>query len=145
MACGIWFLDQGSNWALLHWEHGVPATGPPGKSQVWAGKPNLPKAFSIDLDGLGSRKAPLIKGAGSVRWALHRPFQFPFMLVFEWARLWNSRVLDWKIVSLVYYLQKELGLLKCCRTLELMIVFLKLVGQQSYFLLLINHSSVKLK
>ena len=63
------------------------------------------------------------------------------MLVFEWARLWNSRVLDWKIVSVVYYLQEELGLLKYCRTLELMILFLKLVGQQSYFLLLINHSS----
>ena len=55
------------------------------------------------------------------------------MLVFEWARLWNSRVLDWKIVSVVYYLQKELGLLKYCRTLELTILFLKLVGQQSTF------------
>ena len=28
----IWFPDQGSNPGPLHWEHGVLATGPPGKS-----------------------------------------------------------------------------------------------------------------
>ena len=33
VACGIQFPDQGSNPGPLHWEHGVPATGPPGKSQ----------------------------------------------------------------------------------------------------------------
>ena len=31
--CGILFPDQGSNPGPLHWEHGVLATGPPGKSQ----------------------------------------------------------------------------------------------------------------
>jgi hypothetical protein len=32
-ACGIWFPDQKSNPGPLHWEHGVLAFGPPGKSQ----------------------------------------------------------------------------------------------------------------
>ena len=32
VACGIWFLDQGLNLGPLHWEHGVLATGLPGKS-----------------------------------------------------------------------------------------------------------------
>ena len=32
-ACGIEFPDQGSNPGFLHWEHGVLATGPAGKSQ----------------------------------------------------------------------------------------------------------------
>ena len=31
-ACGIYFLDQGSNLGPLHWELGVLATGPSGKS-----------------------------------------------------------------------------------------------------------------
>ena len=31
-ACGIWFPDQGPNLGPLPWEHGVLATGPPGKS-----------------------------------------------------------------------------------------------------------------
>ena len=31
-ACGIWLPDQGSNPGALHWEHGVSATGRPGKS-----------------------------------------------------------------------------------------------------------------
>ena len=31
ITCGIQFPDQGP----LHWEHGVAATGPPGKSPVW--------------------------------------------------------------------------------------------------------------
>ena len=31
-ACGIYFPDRGSNPGPLHWEHGVSATGPPGKS-----------------------------------------------------------------------------------------------------------------
>ena len=31
-ACGILFPDQGSNPGPLHWERGVLATGPPGKS-----------------------------------------------------------------------------------------------------------------
>ena len=34
-ACGIWFPDQGSNLGPLHWEHGILATAPPGKSQLW--------------------------------------------------------------------------------------------------------------
>ena len=33
VACGIQFPDQGSNLGSLHWEHGVLATRPPGKSQ----------------------------------------------------------------------------------------------------------------
>ena len=32
MACVILFPDQGSNSGPLHWEYGVLATGPPGKS-----------------------------------------------------------------------------------------------------------------
>ena len=31
--CGTWFPDQGSNLALLHWDRGDLATGPPGKTQ----------------------------------------------------------------------------------------------------------------
>ena len=33
VAYGIKFPDQGSKPGPLHWEHGVLATGPPGKSQ----------------------------------------------------------------------------------------------------------------
>ena len=33
MACGILSPDQGLNPGPLHWEHGVLATGPSGKSQ----------------------------------------------------------------------------------------------------------------
>ena len=32
VACGTWFPDQGSNPGPLHWECGVLATGPSGKS-----------------------------------------------------------------------------------------------------------------
>ena len=32
VVCGIYFPNQGSNSSLLHWEHGILATGPPGKS-----------------------------------------------------------------------------------------------------------------
>ena len=34
LSCSMWDLvpDQGSNPDPLHWEHGVLATGPPGKS-----------------------------------------------------------------------------------------------------------------
>ena len=32
VACGIQFSDQGSNLGPLHWECGVLATGPRGKS-----------------------------------------------------------------------------------------------------------------
>ena len=32
-AYGIWFPDQGLNLGPLHWEPGVLATGPPGKSR----------------------------------------------------------------------------------------------------------------
>ena len=32
-ACAIYFPDQGESPGSLHWEHGVLATGPPGKSQ----------------------------------------------------------------------------------------------------------------
>ena len=39
LSCGIWdlFSDQGSNPSSLHWEHGVLAPGPPGKSPepIW--------------------------------------------------------------------------------------------------------------
>ena len=34
-SCGMWdleFPEQGSNLGLLHWECGILATGPPGKS-----------------------------------------------------------------------------------------------------------------
>ena len=34
MACGIYFSDQGLNSDPLHWERGVLAIGPPGKSHV---------------------------------------------------------------------------------------------------------------
>ena len=34
-ACGIWFPDQGLDLGPLHWEHGVLATGSPGKSLPW--------------------------------------------------------------------------------------------------------------
>ena len=33
VACEIQFPDQGQNPCVLHWEHGVLATGPSGKSQ----------------------------------------------------------------------------------------------------------------
>ena len=33
VACGIWFPDQELNPGPLHWEHGVLATEPLGKSQ----------------------------------------------------------------------------------------------------------------
>ena len=33
-ARGISLFHQGSNLGLLHWEHGVPATEPPGKPQL---------------------------------------------------------------------------------------------------------------
>ena len=33
-ACGIWYPNQGLNQGPLHWEHGVLATGPPGKSPL---------------------------------------------------------------------------------------------------------------
>ena len=35
-ACGIYFLDQRSSPGPLHWEHGVLAAGPPGKSGLHA-------------------------------------------------------------------------------------------------------------
>ena len=35
VACGIQFPDQGSNPGPLHWERGVLATGPPGKSRFF--------------------------------------------------------------------------------------------------------------
>ena len=34
VACGIYFPDQGLNLGSLLWEHGVVATGPPGKSSI---------------------------------------------------------------------------------------------------------------
>ena len=43
VACGIWFLDQGSNPGLLHWELGVLATGPSGKSLL----PSLKQAMDL--------------------------------------------------------------------------------------------------
>ena len=33
VACGIQFPIQGSKLDPLHWQHRVPGTGPPGKSQ----------------------------------------------------------------------------------------------------------------
>ena len=33
-ACGIWFLDKGSNPGPLHWEHGVLATDHQGSSRM---------------------------------------------------------------------------------------------------------------
>ena len=35
VACGILFSDQGWNPGPLDWEHGVLATGPPGKSSSY--------------------------------------------------------------------------------------------------------------
>ena len=32
MACGLYFPDQGPNSGPLQWDHGVLATGQPGKS-----------------------------------------------------------------------------------------------------------------
>ena len=40
-ACGIEFPDQGSNLGPLHWECGVLATGPPGKSSEEIFKANV--------------------------------------------------------------------------------------------------------
>ena len=47
LGCSIWspVPDQGSNSGLLHWGHGVLATGPPGKSQ--ASHFNLPGSESL--------------------------------------------------------------------------------------------------
>ena len=38
VACGIEFPDQGSNLGPLHWECGILATGPPGKSRSFKNK-----------------------------------------------------------------------------------------------------------
>ena len=46
-ACGISFLGQGSNLGPLHWECGVSATGPPGKSQS--------DSFSAEIEGMEER------------------------------------------------------------------------------------------
>ena len=43
-ACGIQFPDQGSNLVTQHWEHGVLATRPPGKS------PRAPAFILLDKD-----------------------------------------------------------------------------------------------
>ena len=52
VACGIQFLDQGLNCSPLHWEHGVLATGPPGKSwRCWLilGKPLRVGSWDVPL------------------------------------------------------------------------------------------------
>ena len=55
VACEFWFPDQGSNWGLPHWELGVLATGPRGKSRdhfrgnrhtVTSARAHLPKAMA---------------------------------------------------------------------------------------------------
>ena len=55
MASGIWLSAQGSNSGCLHWEHGVLATEPPGKSLFCAfgdetdGIKDPPPSFGIDV------------------------------------------------------------------------------------------------
>ena len=53
LSCSMWDLvpDQGSNLGPLHWELGVLATGPPGKSQQ----------FLIKDSNLSCRRIPLEK------------------------------------------------------------------------------------
>ena len=48
MVCGTYFLDQGLNPGPLHWEHGILATGPPGKSPLLKLKTEF-KAFHREL------------------------------------------------------------------------------------------------
>lgn len=46
LSCSTWDLvDQGWNLGLLHWEHGVLATGPPGKASLF----HFFNCFSSDL------------------------------------------------------------------------------------------------
>ena len=56
-ACGIWFPDQGSNPGPLHWEHGVLATGPSGKSTN-----EVLKKSVMDIFPLGGSKFMLTAG-----------------------------------------------------------------------------------
>ena len=53
VACGIWFPDKGSNLRLLliplHWELGVSATVPPGKSPHWNWKQSLQVTAALGL------------------------------------------------------------------------------------------------
>ena len=47
VSCGMWIPKQGLNPGPLHWECGVPPTGPPGKS------PSLLNVFmSLLLEGI---------------------------------------------------------------------------------------------
>ena len=52
-ACAIWFPYQGWNPRPLHWEHGVLATGPPGKSFLDFLRLPLESSFFLGLTGLG--------------------------------------------------------------------------------------------
>ena len=45
--CGEWCPDQGLNRGLLHWESGVLATGPPGKSRFLLFHISLPLFFCL--------------------------------------------------------------------------------------------------
>ena len=47
VACGIQFPDQESNSGPLHWEFGVLARGPPGKSQSDLKKKNPEKKIEV--------------------------------------------------------------------------------------------------
>ena len=60
LSCSMWdlFPDQGCNPGPLHWEHGILATGPPGKPQgvgllrgkgVASGESQLPVTPQDDL------------------------------------------------------------------------------------------------
>ena len=60
-ACGIWFLEQGSNLGPMHWEFGVLAIGPSGKSAK----------FWIKRCYWGSRKV----GIGKVKESLYPPLK----------------------------------------------------------------------
>ena len=64
-ACGIQFPDQGSNPDPLHWEQGVLATGPPGKSQTssrMSKHHNIRKILNIDNEICIRGCFPLIPG-----------------------------------------------------------------------------------
>ena len=54
-ACGIYFLDQRSSPGPLHWEHGVLAAGPPGKSLTFS-------ILIVSQSSIKNWKAKIFKG-----------------------------------------------------------------------------------
>ena len=59
-ACGIEFPEQGSHPDPLHWEHGVAASGPPGKS--------LPLLSRVIINLLLCLKAPKFPSLFMIPW-----------------------------------------------------------------------------